>query len=96
MVVPVPVVLQEQNVKTLPRDIFDRPDKLSAPRLVEYWEQDPCKPPPLPRVLLRGADLIKRRPLWDMPPLSIRHPTYFSAVIARNSIPLPPLHTLEG
>ena len=43
MVVPVPVVLQEDNVKTLPREIFDRVDKLAAPRLVEYWEQDPCR-----------------------------------------------------
>jgi hypothetical protein len=42
MVVPVPVVLQKENVKTLPRDVFARLDKLSAPRLVEYWEQDPC------------------------------------------------------
>ena len=44
MVVPVPVVLQKDNVKTLPREIFDRVDKLAAPRLVEYWEQDPCQP----------------------------------------------------
>ncbi len=43
MVVPVPVVLQEDNVKTLPREIFARVDKLAAPRLVEYWEQDPCE-----------------------------------------------------
>jgi hypothetical protein len=45
MVVPVPVVLQKENVKTLPRDIFSRVDQLSAPRLVEYWEQDPCMQP---------------------------------------------------
>ncbi|HMY21658.1 MAG TPA: DUF2330 domain-containing protein, partial [Polyangium sp.] len=38
MVVPVPIVLKEDNVKTLPADIFDRVDKLAAPRLVEYWE----------------------------------------------------------
>ena len=43
MVVPVPVVLQKENVKTLPADVFDRVDSLSAPRLVEYWEQDPCR-----------------------------------------------------
>ncbi len=43
MVVPVPVVLQEENVKTLPKEIFARVDKLAAPRLVEYWEQDPCR-----------------------------------------------------
>jgi hypothetical protein len=42
MVVPVPVVLQKENVKTLPHDIFARIDRLTAPRLVEYWEQDPC------------------------------------------------------
>ncbi|MDC0670519.1 DUF2330 domain-containing protein [Nannocystis radixulma] len=44
MVVPVPVVLQKDDVKTLPREIFDRVDRLAAPRLVEYWEQDPCAP----------------------------------------------------
>jgi MYXO-CTERM domain-containing protein len=46
MVVPVPVVLQEQDVKVLPPEVFDRVDKLAAPRLVEYWEQDPCFIPP--------------------------------------------------
>ncbi|HRI70628.1 MAG TPA: DUF2330 domain-containing protein, partial [Polyangium sp.] len=44
MVVPVPVVLNKENVKTLPADIFARVDRLAAPRLVEYWEQDPCRP----------------------------------------------------
>ena len=43
MVVPVPTVLQKENVKTLPKFLFDTLDKLTAPRLVEYWEQDPCK-----------------------------------------------------
>ena len=45
MVVPVPIVLQKENVKTLTRDVFDHVDKLGAPRLVEYWEQDPCAQP---------------------------------------------------
>jgi hypothetical protein len=45
MVVPVPVVLQKENVKTLPLDVFQKLERLSAPRLVEYWEQDPCRPP---------------------------------------------------
>jgi len=44
MVVPVPVVLQKENVKTLPPNIFARVDQMTAPRLVEYWEQDPCAP----------------------------------------------------
>ena len=42
MVIPVPVILQKENVKTLPLDAFDKIDKLGSPRLVEYWEQDPC------------------------------------------------------
>jgi len=37
MVVPVPVVLMEDDVKTLPADLFKKIDQLSAPRLVEYW-----------------------------------------------------------
>ncbi|MDQ3300888.1 MAG: DUF2330 domain-containing protein, partial [Myxococcota bacterium] len=45
MVVPVPVVLKESEVKTLPRYVFDRIDALGSPRLVEYWEQDPCPQP---------------------------------------------------
>ncbi len=48
MVVPVPVVLQKENVKTLPKEIFAKVDALSAPRLVEYWESDPCPPPSSP------------------------------------------------
>lgn len=48
MVVPVPVVLHKEDVKTLPMDVFDHVDSLTAPRLVEYWEQDPCWVPPPP------------------------------------------------
>ena len=43
MVVPVPVVVKEGQVKTLDRAVFDKIDTLGAPRLVEYWEHDPCK-----------------------------------------------------
>ncbi len=50
MVIPVPVVLKKEQVKTLPRDVFKRVDTLSAPRLVEYWEMDPCYvEPPMDR-----------------------------------------------
>src|SRR5215471_2182451 len=48
MVVPVPVVLQKEQVKTLRPEVFKAVDSLSAPRLVEYWEQDPCYIPPPP------------------------------------------------
>ena len=57
MVVPVPVVLHKEDVKTLPADVFDHIDSLSAPRLVEDWEQDPCfiPPPPAPMSAPAGA-----------------------------------------
>ena len=42
MVVPVPVVVKEDQVKTLEPEVFAKIDTLGAPRLVEYWEQDPC------------------------------------------------------
>src|SRR5262245_48831154 len=45
MVVPVPVVLKATDVKVVPKQVFDRLDSLGSPRLVEYWEQDPCPPP---------------------------------------------------
>jgi MYXO-CTERM domain-containing protein len=44
LVVPVPSVLREEQVKTLPRDVFERVERMAAPRLVEYWEDDPCSP----------------------------------------------------
>ncbi|HEY5936007.1 MAG TPA: DUF2330 domain-containing protein [Kofleriaceae bacterium] len=42
MVIPVPVVLKEADVKTLTKDVFQHVEQMGAPRLVEYWEQDPC------------------------------------------------------
>jgi hypothetical protein len=42
LVVPVPVVLGEDDVKVLPNDVFDHLEQLSGPRLVQYWERDPC------------------------------------------------------
>jgi hypothetical protein len=46
MVIPVPVVLKEQDVKILPPQVFASVERMGAPRLVEYWEQDPCRPEP--------------------------------------------------
>ncbi|HEV7555359.1 MAG TPA: DUF2330 domain-containing protein, partial [Kofleriaceae bacterium] len=42
MVVPVPVVLKPTDVKVVDKGVFERVDALGSPRLVEYWEQDPC------------------------------------------------------
>jgi hypothetical protein len=56
MVVPVPVVLKKADVKTLSKAVFERIDALGSPRLVEYWEQDPCPPPRPPMRYKRSSD----------------------------------------
>jgi MYXO-CTERM domain-containing protein len=57
LVVPVPVVLSEETVKTLPKEVFDRVDKLASPRLVEYWEEDPCSPRHEYDMAIRGGGI---------------------------------------
>jgi len=42
LVVPVPVVLQKQQIHIGDRDLFARLDAYSSPRLVEYYDPDPC------------------------------------------------------
>ena len=72
MVVPVPVVLKESEVKTLAKAVLDRVDSLGSPRLVEYWEQDPCRPPYEPSnygamksgmrpTMANGAEMVQRQ-----------------------------------
>ncbi len=42
MVVPVPVVLQKSDVKVVDQSLFQRLNDYSAPRLVEYYDENPC------------------------------------------------------
>jgi MYXO-CTERM domain-containing protein len=42
LVIPVPVVLKKDDVQILRSELFDRVETLASPRLVEYWEEDPC------------------------------------------------------
>jgi len=44
LVVPVPQVLQKGQVHVGENRIFERLDAYSAPRLVEYYDHDPCSP----------------------------------------------------
>jgi hypothetical protein len=42
MVVPVPVVLKKNDIHVVDPSIFKRLNDYSAPRLVEYYDQNPC------------------------------------------------------
>lgn len=42
MVVPVPTVLDRDDIQVVDRYIFDKLDTYSGPRLVEYYDQNPC------------------------------------------------------
>jgi hypothetical protein len=42
LVVPVPVVLKQEQVHVAETKIIERLDAFSAPRLVEYFDEDPC------------------------------------------------------
>ena len=44
LVVPVPVVLKKEQVHIGDPKILERLDAFSAPRLVEYFDRDPCAP----------------------------------------------------
>ena len=44
MVIPVPVVLQRNDIQIKENSLFDNLDAYSAPRLVEYFDQNPCQP----------------------------------------------------
>ncbi|MCH2198019.1 MAG: DUF2330 domain-containing protein [Flavobacteriales bacterium] len=42
MVVPVPTVLKENDIKVVDKSIFEKLNEYSAPRLVEYYDSPPC------------------------------------------------------
>jgi len=42
MVVPVPVVLRKADIKVVDQSIFQKLNDYSAPRLVEYYDDNPC------------------------------------------------------
>ncbi len=45
LVVPVPTVIERGQVNVADSAVVDHLDAYSAPRLVEYFDEDPCRPP---------------------------------------------------
>jgi hypothetical protein len=44
IVIPVPTFLQREQIHVADRALLDHLDAYSAPRLVEYFDEDPCRP----------------------------------------------------
>lgn len=44
MIVPVPVILKESDIRIKEQSLFKQLDDYSGPRLVEYFDQNPCYP----------------------------------------------------
>jgi hypothetical protein len=44
IVIPVPTVLKENDIKVVKKDIFNKLNRYSEPRLVEYYDEHPCQP----------------------------------------------------
>ncbi len=62
IVVPVPVVLKKEQVQVSDAKIIERLDTFSAPRLVEYFDPDPCAP------LFEADDRLSSMPRPSMAP----------------------------
>ncbi|HEY9608639.1 DUF2330 domain-containing protein [Allocoleopsis sp.] len=54
IIVPVPVVIQQEQVNVGDPKIIERLDAFSAPRLVEYFDPDPCE-------TYRGGEAVNRQ-----------------------------------
>jgi hypothetical protein len=55
IVVPVPTVLERGQIRVGDRALIEHLDAYSAPRLVEYFDPDPCAPRPAPMLMMPSA-----------------------------------------
>jgi hypothetical protein len=55
VVIPVPTFIQKDQIHVTEMKIVDHLDAYSAPRLVEYFDEDPCRPVPVMRSLAMSA-----------------------------------------
>jgi hypothetical protein len=56
LVVPVPTFIERKQIGVVDMKTIDHIDAYSAPRLVEYSDEDPCNPPPQPAPMAMLAD----------------------------------------
>jgi hypothetical protein len=55
LVVPVPTFIERKQIGVVDMKTIDHIDAYSAPRLVEYNDEDPCTPPPQPVAMVADA-----------------------------------------
>ena len=70
LVVPVPVVLQQGQMHIGDRELFKKIDAYSSPRLVEYFDPDPCelmRPMAMAGVARMEAAAAPRQPATSKP-----------------------------
>jgi hypothetical protein len=46
IVIPVPTFIERRQIEVVDKGLLDHLDAYTAPRLVEYFDHDPCNPPP--------------------------------------------------
>ncbi len=61
MVVPVPVVLQKRDIRVVDQQIFKTLNEYSQPRLVEYYDQNPCNRYQYETMMDSGVALERRK-----------------------------------
>src|SRR5262249_25110762 len=69
IVVPVPVVLEKGQIRIGDRALIEHLDAYSSPRLVEYFDEDPCSP----RAMFESK-LSPPPPISPQPPISTPPP----------------------
>lgn len=85
IVIPVPAAVTADAVSTLDPALFEHLERLTAPRLIEYWEQDPCaaarQVPPAPSIAppVRGEAKLGRYAVTVTGEESPRIATWLSA-----------------
>ena len=65
LVIPVPTVVKQEQVHIVKSATIDHLDAYTAPRLVEYTDEDPCRPPmplalPAPSMAMRSDAMIRK------------------------------------
>ena len=56
VVIPVPTFIQRKQIGVVDPKTVDHLDAYSAPRLVEYSDEDPCRPPPIPAPMMAAGE----------------------------------------